>query len=56
MALIEFGKHRESVRKLVNFDRDILDFVIDSLRGHVSSIRAAGVNNSNQTGKSSSAC
>lgn len=51
MALVEFGKHRESVRKLVNFDRDILDFVIDSLREHVSSMRAAGVNNPNQTGE-----
>jgi hypothetical protein len=51
VALIEFGKHRAAVRELVNFDRDILDFVVDSLRDHVSSMRAAGVNNPNQTGE-----
>jgi hypothetical protein len=51
IALIEFGKHRAAVRKLVNFDRDILDFVVDSLRGHVAGMKAAGVSNPHQTGE-----
>jgi hypothetical protein len=51
VALMEFSKHRVTVRKLVNFDRDILDFVINSLRDHVAGMKAAGVNNPNQTGE-----
>jgi hypothetical protein len=50
-ALIEFGKHRAAVRKLVNFDRDILDFVVESLREHVAGMKAGGVSNPNQTGE-----
>jgi hypothetical protein len=50
-ALIEFGKHRAAVQKLVNFDRDILDFVVDSLREHVAGMKAGGVSNPNQTGE-----
>lgn len=47
----EFAQHQASVRKLVNFDRDISDFVVGTLKDQVERLKASGVTNPDQTGE-----
>jgi hypothetical protein len=50
-GLQEFAQHQIAVRRLVNFDRDILDFVVGSLREHVDRQKNSGRANPEQSGE-----